>query len=321
MPVLLAAAPMRIPVVLWEGNAIPGRAVRATARLADALAVSYESAGTRAGRRRRPDVRHGHADPRRDGDLASRRPGPARPSARRPDDPDLRGLAGGPALQRRGRGRAAATRGAGPRPPRHRGERLRGRPRRTRASARGSSRPVPAVTVPARGHAGGPRRDRPRRWPGGLVDRRRGHGAGDPVGDRAVSPRRGPTRAQTPRSSPRRARPGSSRTRTSTLTRSSRRPTCSSTSRASGDGRGLPGVRPATGRRGVAELVLALAERRPLPVVPRRSRPSPGARRDGGGRPRRDGRGREHGDGRRGRSRRAVRPDRRRGRRSSAGSG
>ncbi|HET7473320.1 MAG TPA: UDP-N-acetylglucosamine--N-acetylmuramyl-(pentapeptide) pyrophosphoryl-undecaprenol N-acetylglucosamine transferase [Candidatus Limnocylindrales bacterium] len=47
VPVLMAAEPLRIPVVLWEGNAIPGRAVRATARLADALAVSYE-AGARA---------------------------------------------------------------------------------------------------------------------------------------------------------------------------------------------------------------------------------------------------------------------------------
>ena len=46
VPTLLAAAPLRIPVVLWEGNAIPGRAVRATARLANALAVSYEAAGT-----------------------------------------------------------------------------------------------------------------------------------------------------------------------------------------------------------------------------------------------------------------------------------
>ncbi len=45
IPVLLAAAPLRIPVVLWEGNAIPGRAVRATARLADALAVTYDAAG------------------------------------------------------------------------------------------------------------------------------------------------------------------------------------------------------------------------------------------------------------------------------------
>src|SRR3954454_551845 len=44
VPILLAAAPLRIPVVLWEGNAIPGRAVQATARLADAIAVSYAAA-------------------------------------------------------------------------------------------------------------------------------------------------------------------------------------------------------------------------------------------------------------------------------------
>ncbi len=44
LPVVMAAAPFRIPVVLWEGNAIPGRSVRAIARLADALAVSYDAA-------------------------------------------------------------------------------------------------------------------------------------------------------------------------------------------------------------------------------------------------------------------------------------
>jgi UDP-N-acetylglucosamine--N-acetylmuramyl-(pentapeptide) pyrophosphoryl-undecaprenol N-acetylglucosamine transferase len=43
VPVLLAAAPMRIPVVLWDGNVIPGRAVRATARLATTIAVSFEA--------------------------------------------------------------------------------------------------------------------------------------------------------------------------------------------------------------------------------------------------------------------------------------
>ena len=46
VPVLLAAAPLRIPVLLWDGNVVPGRAVRMVAKLADALAVSYE--GTRA---------------------------------------------------------------------------------------------------------------------------------------------------------------------------------------------------------------------------------------------------------------------------------
>jgi UDP-N-acetylglucosamine--N-acetylmuramyl-(pentapeptide) pyrophosphoryl-undecaprenol N-acetylglucosamine transferase len=42
VPTLLAAAPLRIPVVLWEGNVVPGRSVRVTARLADVLAVSFE---------------------------------------------------------------------------------------------------------------------------------------------------------------------------------------------------------------------------------------------------------------------------------------
>ena len=65
VPVVLAAAPLRIPVVLWEGNAIPGRAVRAIARLADALAVSYEAAGRALAARRRADVRDRDADPRR----------------------------------------------------------------------------------------------------------------------------------------------------------------------------------------------------------------------------------------------------------------
>jgi UDP-N-acetylglucosamine--N-acetylmuramyl-(pentapeptide) pyrophosphoryl-undecaprenol N-acetylglucosamine transferase len=41
VPVLLAAAPLRIPVVLWDGNVVPGRAVRATARLATTIAVSF----------------------------------------------------------------------------------------------------------------------------------------------------------------------------------------------------------------------------------------------------------------------------------------
>lgn len=41
IPVLFAAAALRIPVVLWEGNVIPGRSVRATARLAEIVAVSH----------------------------------------------------------------------------------------------------------------------------------------------------------------------------------------------------------------------------------------------------------------------------------------
>ncbi|HEY5495588.1 MAG TPA: UDP-N-acetylglucosamine--N-acetylmuramyl-(pentapeptide) pyrophosphoryl-undecaprenol N-acetylglucosamine transferase [Candidatus Limnocylindrales bacterium] len=43
IPVLAAARFLRIPVVLWEGNVVPGRSVRATARLADVVAVSFEA--------------------------------------------------------------------------------------------------------------------------------------------------------------------------------------------------------------------------------------------------------------------------------------
>lgn len=49
VPALLAGAFLRVPVVLWEGNAIPGRAVRATARLARVKAVSHAAAGERLG--------------------------------------------------------------------------------------------------------------------------------------------------------------------------------------------------------------------------------------------------------------------------------
>jgi UDP-N-acetylglucosamine--N-acetylmuramyl-(pentapeptide) pyrophosphoryl-undecaprenol N-acetylglucosamine transferase len=43
IPVLMAAAPLGIPTLLWEGNVIPGRSARATARFADVLAVSFEA--------------------------------------------------------------------------------------------------------------------------------------------------------------------------------------------------------------------------------------------------------------------------------------
>jgi UDP-N-acetylglucosamine--N-acetylmuramyl-(pentapeptide) pyrophosphoryl-undecaprenol N-acetylglucosamine transferase len=52
IPVLIAAAVLRIPTLLWEGNVIPGRSVRATARLATAIAVSFESTCAALGARR-----------------------------------------------------------------------------------------------------------------------------------------------------------------------------------------------------------------------------------------------------------------------------
>ena len=45
VPTLIAAAPLRIPIVLWDGNVVPGRAVRLTARLVDAIAVAHDATG------------------------------------------------------------------------------------------------------------------------------------------------------------------------------------------------------------------------------------------------------------------------------------
>jgi UDP-N-acetylglucosamine--N-acetylmuramyl-(pentapeptide) pyrophosphoryl-undecaprenol N-acetylglucosamine transferase len=53
IPVITAAAALRIPVVLWEGNVIPGRSVRAVARLATYLAVTFDATCETLGRSRR----------------------------------------------------------------------------------------------------------------------------------------------------------------------------------------------------------------------------------------------------------------------------
>jgi UDP-N-acetylglucosamine--N-acetylmuramyl-(pentapeptide) pyrophosphoryl-undecaprenol N-acetylglucosamine transferase len=54
LPVLMAAAALRIPVVMWDGNVVPGRSVRVTARLAGCLAVAFESTCRALGRQKRP---------------------------------------------------------------------------------------------------------------------------------------------------------------------------------------------------------------------------------------------------------------------------
>src|SRR3712207_2675087 len=41
VPVAMAAGGLRLPLVMWEGNLVPGRSVRATTRFARALAVSF----------------------------------------------------------------------------------------------------------------------------------------------------------------------------------------------------------------------------------------------------------------------------------------
>jgi UDP-N-acetylglucosamine--N-acetylmuramyl-(pentapeptide) pyrophosphoryl-undecaprenol N-acetylglucosamine transferase len=53
IPVLIAAAMLRIPSVLWDGNVVPGRSVRFVARLATVLTVSHPETATA--------LRHGHA--------------------------------------------------------------------------------------------------------------------------------------------------------------------------------------------------------------------------------------------------------------------
>lgn len=53
IPVLMAARVLGIPTLLWEGNVVPGRSVRATARLASAIAVSFEATCAALGANRR----------------------------------------------------------------------------------------------------------------------------------------------------------------------------------------------------------------------------------------------------------------------------
>jgi len=47
IPILTAAATLRIPSVLWEGNVVPGRSVRAVARLASVVALSFAATADR----------------------------------------------------------------------------------------------------------------------------------------------------------------------------------------------------------------------------------------------------------------------------------
>jgi UDP-N-acetylglucosamine--N-acetylmuramyl-(pentapeptide) pyrophosphoryl-undecaprenol N-acetylglucosamine transferase len=43
LPIVIAAAALRIPVLLWEGNVVPGRSARVTARFAAAIAVAFSA--------------------------------------------------------------------------------------------------------------------------------------------------------------------------------------------------------------------------------------------------------------------------------------
>jgi UDP-N-acetylglucosamine--N-acetylmuramyl-(pentapeptide) pyrophosphoryl-undecaprenol N-acetylglucosamine transferase len=52
IPVLMAAALLRIPTILWDGNVVPGRSVRAVARLATIVTVSHPATAEALGRPR-----------------------------------------------------------------------------------------------------------------------------------------------------------------------------------------------------------------------------------------------------------------------------
>jgi UDP-N-acetylglucosamine:LPS N-acetylglucosamine transferase len=75
LPVLLAAAALRVPVVMWDGNVVPGRSVRVTARLAGCLAVTFDSTCRALGRRHRPCYVTGTPirDPRQVGRVEARK--------------------------------------------------------------------------------------------------------------------------------------------------------------------------------------------------------------------------------------------------------
>ena len=220
-----------IPVVLWDGNVIPGRAVRATARLADALAVSFEAtcATLAAAAPGRPCYVTG--TPIRDTREVDREAARARLGI--PDGLRVLLVFGGSQAVRRfnaavaealprlvervavihvtgddGYAAALADREALP------------------ADRRGA---LPAAPVPARRHADRPRRRRPRRRPGRVIDPGRGHRPRPADRRRAVSARRRPPAGQRPRAGRGRAPPGSSTTRRSTRRRCSTRPPSSTT--------------------------------------------------------------------------------------------
>ena len=260
------------------GRATSSRAARSgtTARLSDAIAVVVRGDRPRARAGRRAVVRDRDADPGRDRDRAGTRHG--RGWTCRPTPGSMLIFGGSQAVapvQRRGRGRAAAARRAGPCPPRHRRERLRGGPRRARATAGRTRRPryrpypflrddmlaalVAADLVVGRAGSSTLAEVTALGIPSVIVPYP--HAAGHQTRERRGS-------------SPTPARPGSSRTRTfdadalvaaadllrpTTTRRAPRWPTAAR-------GLGRPGAADA-----VAALVMAAAERRPLPDGRRRS--------------------------------------------------
>jgi hypothetical protein len=102
--ILVAAALLRIPVVMWDGNVSRAEASARPAAWRAAVAVSLRRRRARRSTGRRTLLRDRDADPR-PRRVDRPRPSRARVGARRPAAADLRRVAGGAALQH-GRGRA-----------------------------------------------------------------------------------------------------------------------------------------------------------------------------------------------------------------------
>ena len=251
IPVLMAAAPLGIPVVMWDGNVIPGRAVRATARLATALAVSFEATcrSIRVATPNRPCYVTG--TPIREVDAIGRAAARVRMDIA-PDERVMLIFGGSQAVRRFNaavaealprlvervtvihvtgdEGYAAALAGREALP-------------ETAAEA------LPAVPVPARRDAAGPRGGRPRRRAGRRIHAGRGDRARPADGRRPVSARGRPPAGQ--RGQPRRGRgrpPGRGRG-TSMRRRWSTRRHPRRSGRLRRDVRGGPLARPAGRRR------------------------------------------------------------------------
>ena len=263
---------------------MPGRSVRATARLADVARglVRGDVRGAAAGG---PLLRDGHADPgprrRRPGGGARARSASARTSR-------CVLVFGGSQAVRRFNG--AVADGAArlvervARDPRHRARTAtRAALDGARGAARGAARALPAVSVPARRDARGARRRGPARGPRRLVDARRGHRARAADGRRAVSARRRPPACQRPAAGGRGRGAARSPTRTSMAMRCSTRPRDARRSGGhAGDGAPPREPRPARRRGRRRRLVLALAERDRCPDPARVEPTRAGGARDHG---------------------------------------
>ena len=220
-----------------------------------------------AGRRRarRPLLRDRDADPGHARDRSRGRPSAPEDPAGRPRAADLRRLPGGAPVQCRGLRCDRTVGRTCHRHPRDRRRRLCSGPDRPRGAPQGRAVALHALPVPARRHAARARGRRPDRGTGRIVDARRGQRPGRAHGRRPIPARGRPPAGQRPR--PGRCRRGPPRGRRGLRCGGPAR--CCRPPRGSGAHVAMSAAARALGRPAaadaVADLVLAAAERRPLP--------------------------------------------------------